>query len=119
MSYCRWSTDNFTCDLYCYEDCSGGWTTHVAARRRTPEYTELPDWTKVDAAELDEWGAKSFVDIGLPHDGESFNDPTLEDFLARVTSLRDMGYVVPDRVIENIKQEIEDEKRESNETHSN
>src|SRR5687767_6611694 len=34
MSYCRWSTDDFQCDLYCYEDVSGGFTTHVAGRRK-------------------------------------------------------------------------------------
>ncbi len=33
MSYCRWSSDNTNCDLYCYEDCSGGFTTHVAGFR--------------------------------------------------------------------------------------
>lgn len=26
MSYCRWSDDS---DVYVYEDCRGGWTTHV------------------------------------------------------------------------------------------
>ena len=29
MSYCRWSSDNFQCDVYCYADVSGGYTTHV------------------------------------------------------------------------------------------
>lgn len=29
MSYCRWSSDNFKCDVYVYADVSGGWTTHV------------------------------------------------------------------------------------------
>ena len=119
MSYCRWSTDNFRCDLYCYADVSGGYTTHVAGRRHGPEYTEMPEFDKTDPHCLDEWYAKSFVDIGLPHDGKSFNDPTLEDFLARVTSLRDMGYIVPDRAIENIKVEIEDEKREHDAIHQN
>lgn len=33
MSYCRWSCDDFECDLYCYSDVSGGWTIHVAANR--------------------------------------------------------------------------------------
>jgi len=33
MSYCRWSTDDFQCDLYCYGDCSGGFTTHVACNK--------------------------------------------------------------------------------------
>ena len=27
MSYCRWSHNDS--DLYCYDDSSGGWTTHV------------------------------------------------------------------------------------------
>lgn len=33
MSYCRWSSDWGECDIYCYADCMGGWTTHVAGRR--------------------------------------------------------------------------------------
>lgn len=34
MSYCRWSSMNWMCDVYVYEDVGGGWTTHVAGRRR-------------------------------------------------------------------------------------
>lgn len=33
MSYCRFSCMNFMCDVYVYEDCYGGWTTHVAGSR--------------------------------------------------------------------------------------
>lgn len=33
MSYCRWSSDHFECDVYVYADVNGGWTTHVAQRR--------------------------------------------------------------------------------------
>ena len=33
MSYCRFSSMNWMCDVYVYEDCSGGWTTHVASNR--------------------------------------------------------------------------------------
>ncbi|HLP99169.1 MAG TPA: hypothetical protein VK149_12075 [Sideroxyarcus sp.] len=33
MSYCRFSSDNFMCDVYVYADCYGGWTTHVAGNR--------------------------------------------------------------------------------------
>ena len=43
MSYCRWSSDFFECDVYVYEDVSGGWTTHVAGRRRK---NKLPDEIK-------------------------------------------------------------------------
>jgi len=112
MSYCRWSTDNFRCDLYCYEDVSGGWTTHVAGRRRTPEYTDFDSKLTSNSNEYAEWGAKSFAPIGLLCDGQTFNDLTLEDFLARVTSLRGMGYIVPDSVFKHIKEEIEDERAE-------
>lgn len=34
MSYCRWSSMNWMCDVYVYEDVDGGWATHVAGRRR-------------------------------------------------------------------------------------
>lgn len=33
MSYCRFSSMNFMCDVYVYEDVYGGWTTHVAGNR--------------------------------------------------------------------------------------
>jgi hypothetical protein len=33
MSYCRWSSDFFECDVYVYANVSGAWTTHVAGRR--------------------------------------------------------------------------------------
>jgi hypothetical protein len=43
MSYCRWSSMNWRCDVYTYEDVSGGWTTHVAGRRRIfPPVPDLP-----------------------------------------------------------------------------
>lgn len=34
MSYCRFSSDNWMSDVYVYADVAGGWTTHVASRRR-------------------------------------------------------------------------------------
>jgi hypothetical protein len=46
------------------------------------------------------------VKIGLPCDGQSFNDETLEEFLERVESLKATGYHVPDYVAETIREEI-------------
>lgn len=34
MSYCSFSSMNWRCDVYVYEDTTGSWTTHVAGRRR-------------------------------------------------------------------------------------
>lgn len=34
MSYCRWSSMNWMCDVYCYEDIYDSFVTHVAGRRK-------------------------------------------------------------------------------------
>ncbi len=34
MSYCRWSSMNWMCDVYTYQSISGVYVTHVAGRRR-------------------------------------------------------------------------------------
>ena len=33
MSYCRFSSDNFRCEVYVYAHCDGGYVTHVAGNR--------------------------------------------------------------------------------------
>lgn len=122
MSYCRWSSDNFKCDLYCYADCGGGYTTHVARYRwrlwfriycwitdkridicgdkfRMPRYHyrdlifDLPHWL-------------IHKKIKLPEAGEAFNDTTLEKFRDRVGVLISAGFKVPDYVLPTIKSEI-------------
>lgn len=126
MSYCRWSTDNFQCDLYCYEDVSGGYTIHVAARRSiTPypyegSYQEFIDlclsnqfterWLERHKKWSEETEKIKKKSIGLPYDGETFNDPNLEAFLDRLLMLREVGYKFPDYVLENVKHEIMEEK---------
>lgn len=132
MSYCRWSSDGFQCDLYCYEDVTGGWTTHVAARRRreriSPDFQDIikmprEQWNaalKLYNAELTKaLSAEDHPPIGLPYDGETFNDPTLEAFLERVIMLRDAGYKMPSYLIPNIEQEIAEDhaaSKENNQT---
>mgnify|MGYP000476401623 CR=1 FL=1 len=131
MSYCRWSTDDFLCDLYCYEDVSGGWTTHVAGLKRVYTRPLPPDvpWPKPDPGQDDAWwelfwarykamnefeegNGYGMVPIGLPCDGQSFNDPDLQSFRERVVSLRAMGYRCPDSVLEKIDEEIAEESAE-------
>lgn len=31
MSYCRFSSEDYQCDVYAYADVAGGYTIHVAA----------------------------------------------------------------------------------------
>ena len=43
MSYCRFSSMNWMCDVYVYADVNGGWSTHIAGRRKMfPPIPELP-----------------------------------------------------------------------------
>ena len=118
MSYCRWSTDNFNCDLYCYEDCSGGYTTHVAGNRQRI-WVKLLSWLtdkrcdigpyKIRMSRFDLWGLPhrlTHKKIRLLEVGETFNDATLESFYERIKSLIELGYKVPDYVLKTIEDEI-------------
>lgn len=119
MAYCRWSSDNFKCDLYCYEDCNGGFTTFVADNRIVGDIPELlplsrisdKEWAEAYQKQTDFLETAKRKNIGLPYDGECFNDPTLEAFLKRILSLREIGYNFPDYVIEDIKKEQKEEER--------
>lgn len=117
MSYCRWSSDNWRCDLYCYGDSQGGFTTYVAGNRVVGEIPKEPELKLVDGELPENFMAEhnavmAFLDkaerrpIGLPHDGETFNDPDLASFLERVTELRKIGYNVPDYVFDEIREEM-------------
>lgn len=115
MSYCRWSTDDFQCDLYVYEHCGGGFTTHVAGNRvvydkplppAVPFQGNVDAWFARHRAVMDAVEVASRTPVGLPHDGETFNDPTLVDLLARLIHLREAGYKFPDQVLDQVRAEI-------------
>ena len=118
MSYCRWSSNNWDCDLYCYADSGGGYTTHVAENRIVGEVPKEPpirqgmtdaewdEYFKAHRKQMDWLKTAKHKHIGLPCDGQSFNDETLEEFLDRVTMLRDAGYHVPPWLIDDIRQEM-------------
>lgn len=120
MSYCRWSCDDYQCDLYIYEDCYGGWTTHVAGRRhvfKEPLPAPLPGFANPgDAAAIDAWvkrhqtimrmtEAADLVPIGLPHDGERFNSDTPGECADLVDHLRSLGYRCPEYVAAALREE--------------
>ena len=126
---------DFTCDLYCYENVYGGWTTHVASCRRVRErgdlgleklMSELRTMPK-DKGAYEDWAERyrncmkklendELKDIQLPHAGESFNDPTLEEFRDRLLYLRGLGYRFPDGVLAAIEEEIKDRDYKNEET---
>ena len=118
MSYCRWSTDDYQCDVYVYEDAGGGWTTHVASARYV--YKEpLPPVVECDPDNDEAWEAwldrhkavqrmvdeADRVEIGLPHDGDTFSDDSAGECADRLESLRLLGYVVPQDAIDSLRME--------------
>ncbi|MHA1437943.1 MAG: hypothetical protein ACTSPD_10235 [Promethearchaeota archaeon] len=125
MSYCRWSSNDFKCDLYCYEYVYGGWITHIAGLR--PKYkTKLPKkikfsnpptenqwkrWWKRHQKVLKMHSKAKLIPIGLPFDGKTFHSNTLEEFLGLLIELRNIGYKFPDYVLVRINEEIERENR--------
>lgn len=115
MAYCRFSTDDFKCDIYCYEDVSGGYTTHVAGMRYVHK-DPLPSPVVLNSDNVGEWfdrykkvqqmiGMADHVEIGLPYDGETFNDPDVESFIERIRMLKKAGYNVPDDIEDRIRED--------------
>lgn len=121
MSYCRWSSDGWRCDVYVYKDVSGGWTTHVAGRKRVhPEPCPQLDWDAIrdrtkdeKVAAIESWqraerawlDQAQMVDIGLPHDGARFNDDTAGDCANTLEMLRAAGYWVPQYAIDSLRED--------------
>lgn len=119
MSYCRFSCMNFGCDIYAYESITGRFMIHVAAVRVVGEVPKVPH---LDEVTYDEWGEalqekSEFLQsadrrpIGLKYDGQSFAEPDLESFRSRLVELRELGYVFPDYVLEEVDAELAHAKR--------
>ena len=120
MSYCRWSSDNWRCDLYAYADAGGGWTVHVAWGRRVGEIPDdrardfmmkritAEEYSVLHREQMDVVGSLPVEAINLPHAGEEFHEPTLEKFKERLLYLRGLGYNFPDYVLDEVDQDIID-----------
>ena len=116
MSYCRWSSDDYQCDVYCYESAEG-FVTHVASNRRilvapppvpmptTPALADWRAWWARDAAVQRLFDAATPTPIGLGHDGVSFTDATAADCACRLEALRAEGYNVPQYAIDALRAE--------------
>lgn len=121
MSYCRWSTNDFSCDLYVY--CSGDdlYTIHVAGNRVvgkipkiTSDYMDSGDpkdmvrceeYVAQHKAQLDWLDNAKREKITLKYAGESFYLPQ-EATVAKLKELKELGYVFPDYVIKDIEDEV-------------
>lgn len=100
MSYCRFSSLDGGCDVYCYHAIHGGYVTMIAACS-VPECTGIPDtpqgWADLEA---------SLVPLDKPLAGQAFHDDTLTAFRDRLVELRALGYRFPDAVFARIDHEL-------------
>lgn len=122
MSLCRWSTDDFSCDLYVYNSGDDLYTIHVAGNRvigdipkitsdyldsKTPTST-VEEYVAQHKAQLDWLKDREREKITLKYAGESF---TLsgEMAIAKLHELKALGYKFPDYVITDIEDELTEE----------
>ncbi len=121
MSYCRWSSLNGYCDAYVYEDVHGGWTTHMAGRRRVAgaladnfdlldafpagdkEHTAAKLWAEQHRLAMGQ--DLEFIDIDHPEAGASFNHDTPEECAANLERLQSEGFIIPNSVIRDLREE--------------
>lgn len=114
MSYCRWSSDDYQCDIYAYE-AEGGHVIHVASKRYKFKGPLPPTVSHVEDG-LDAWFARhnevmrmtreaDTVEIGLPHDGESFSPDGPGECADELERLRECGYNVPQYAIDTLREE--------------
>ena len=108
MAYCRFSD----CDVYVYEDVSGGWTTHVAGWRNAAGNAPAIDWTTKETAlasfqASNKWNEQNteYVNIDLPSAGMSFNDASPGTCANRLEALKAEGFDVPQDVIDELREE--------------
>lgn len=105
--------------MYCYEDVSGGITTHIAGNRVIGDIPEVPflldvdskTWLKAHRKQMRFLDKAKREPIGLPYDNETFNDPDYESFLKRLLHLREVGYNFSDYVIEAVKEDMKSQLR--------
>lgn len=116
MSYCRYSSNNWNCDLYVWYDVDEYWVVMVASNRIVGDIPkcDLADLRdgKIEKFNADHEAQMAFVKdaqrqrIGGPFDGQRFQEHTLEDLKARLLELRAAGYRFPDYVLKDVEEEI-------------
>lgn len=114
MSYCRFSTDDFQCDIYCYES-DFGYQIYVAGLRYVFDEPLPPKVELTPDVDIQAWMAREqkvsammdkariegrHVPIGLPYDSRSFCVATAGEAAAKLQELKALGYNVPDGVVE-------------------
>ena len=114
MSYCRWSSDDYQCDVYVYEHVEGGFDTHIAGYRYKfseplPPPINIRDdpeaWYARHQAVLAMTRGADMVPIDLPLAGAKFCHDTAEECAEWLEELRKIGFIVPQYAIDALREE--------------
>lgn len=117
MSYCRWSSDDFKCDIYCYES-ETGYEVHVASKRVVGDIPAI-DWISHEVMFKTYKEQMKFVEtaerenIGLPYDGESFSFSEAGEAATLLEHLKGLGYSVPHDAIDALWEDNDEKRLES------
>ncbi len=117
MSYCRFSSDDFQCDVYVYES-DMGYEVHVA-NYKTNFHEPTPAPIKLTPENILEYVDRvnkvlemlekaDKQPIGLPHDGESYCFDTALQAANCLIQLKVVGYRVPQCAIDSLLEESEE-----------
>lgn len=104
MSYCRWSSNDFKCDIYCYES-ETGYEVHVATKRVVGNITAI-DWSSHEAMfktykeQMEFLETSQKENIGLPYDCQSFSFNEAGEAATLLEYLKGLGYNVPQDAID-------------------
>ena len=116
MSYCRFSSNDYQCDIYVYHDVGGGITVHVAGTRVM--YQEpLPKPVPFSEDRIQEWLKRNqevermfemspHEDIVAEHAGESFYGLSEEGAVGLIRKLQGLGYRIPEGVVEALQEDL-------------
>jgi hypothetical protein len=127
MSYCRFSSDNFGCDVYAYSSGEDRFHVHLAFSRVVGDVPKLPDlpdpgpgqalpqeavqaYMEAHRAQMDFLETAEREPLDLPHAGGGFVYETLEEVLEGMLWLRSLGYRIPDYAFERIEEEMREEE---------
>jgi len=110
MSYCRWSSEGFLCDIYCYLSENTEYVIHVAASKiildenypNPIEFEDPRDFYLYNEKLMSWLETAKRREIGLPYDGKSFHYDNPKDAAERLIKLRNIGYNVPQYVIDEL-----------------
>ena len=117
MAYCRWSSDDFTCDVYVYEDVNGGFTCHIAESRYVgdiPKVGPIPRpftedegraWIAARKAQSAWLSDAAHCPIELPHAGDTIRTETAEEMADELVRLKGLGYHVSSYAIDALREE--------------